>query len=34
MSRTDGKKEITDRTDMDVEISNWCDWLIANAIVF
>ncbi|MCC2645517.1 MAG: Tn3 family transposase, partial [Burkholderiales bacterium] len=29
-----GKKELTGRTDIEVEISNQCGWLLANAIIY
>ena len=34
IAQVGGKKELTGRTDLDVEISNQCARLIANAIVF
>ena len=34
IAQVGGKKELTGRTDLDIEISNQCARLIANAIVF
>ena len=34
IAQVGGKMEITGRTDLDIEISNQCARLIANAIVF
>lgn len=34
MGQVGGKKELTGRTDLDIEISNQCGRLIANAIVY
>jgi hypothetical protein len=34
IAQVGGKKELTGRTDLDVEISNQCGRLIANAIVY